>query len=129
MKARNNDQRERMQLAYSMARLKAFKRALSACEGCGRRLHPEAFHAHHRLPRAPIRIDCPCNLLVLCHRCHEATHKMPARSRELGRIIPRADARIPCEVPVFVRRDFVLFDHEGGRTLDLSRVSCDTQRR
>jgi hypothetical protein len=117
--------------AYASARAKAYERALGACEGCGARLERTAFHAHHRLPRSPRRVDCPCNLLALCGRCHGEVHEAPTESTRTGRLIVRTDRRIPSEVPVVIAGAWWLLGCDGTRTaltsLDqLPSVTCDT---
>lgn len=115
---------------YASARAKTRERATGACEGCGAPF-PGAFHAHHRLPRSPKRIDCPCNLLALCTGCHADVHAEPRESAVQGRLIARPDKRRPGQVPVAIRGRWYLLGCDGTRIVltspdQLPSVTCDT---
>lgn len=115
---------------YASARVKTRERAAGACEGCLARF-AGTFHAHHRLPRSPRRIDCPCNLLALCARCHDEVHSTPTVSGIAGRLIVRTDPRAPGQVPVKIHGSWWLLGCDGTRTAltspeQLPSVTCDT---
>ena len=64
------------------------------CERCGRRDLP--IHVHHVRARqmgGARRMDVPGNLVSLCARCHDLTHRGRIRREELIRIVEQRGER------------------------------------
>jgi hypothetical protein len=88
------------QVTYAECREIVWRREGQACGCCGRRLELAAVHAHHRRMRSTGRLDCACNLLATCARCHEQIHRSPADARRSGLLVSGYHRGCPGQAPV-----------------------------
>lgn len=82
---------------------------------CCRCYAPGAHHLHHRRRRADKTHyqHCACNLVTLCHVCHEWAHRHPALARDAGVIVPPYGPP-PCDVPFTTPTGPVHFTCDGN---------------